>query len=376
MPNNLKRILANSSLFVSLILLTLILGELLMRVFGVVNNIDFTLYMKELKNSNRLPAEELFVDNNGLYGLRPQVQVLATTSDFSVIYKINSQGLRDKEYAFIKSKDKTRILVFGDSITFGEGIEYGERFSDIIEKSFPNLEVINFGVPGYGLDRILIKFTAEGLKFSPDYVIIFINEAIIKRFSTNIIKNNYVDLKNIIAKIPTSNTSTAYINKNDVFFNKRKNLLALDKSFLFSYLQYKLCLFRLTNKLREDDRKSWEAIYAENQKQVRPAQDRRSGINMDPVAARTVLLIEKFNDICKNHGIKLILININNRFNDMGFLRDIDNSIAYYDLTNDLINESKKYYPYFIYDGHYNKKVNSFIGKKTTEILGGIIHQQ
>ncbi len=58
----------------------------------------------------------------------------------------------------------------------------------------------------------------------------------------------------------------------------------------------------------------------------------------------------------------------------MDFLKGIDNNIVYYDLTNDLINESKKYSLRFIYDGHYNKKTHSFIGQKTTEILKNIIN--
>ncbi len=306
-----KRIFVNFSLLVSSILLTLILGELLMRMIGMVNNIDFTLYMKELKNSDRLP-KKLFISYSDLYGFRPSIQVLATTSDFSIIYKINSQGLRDKEYGFTKPKNKIRILSFGDSFTFGEGIEYGERFTDIIEKSFPNLEVINFGVPGNGLDKCLIRFVAQGLKYSPDYVIIFINKAIIERFSTDIIKNNYVDLENIILKSQANNASTAYINRNDAFFNKRKAFLALDRSFLFSFLNYKFCLFTLKNKLKKDDEKVWNVA---NQKQVYVEQNKALDIKIDPVSSRSILLIKKFNDICKEYGVKLILINMPPREN-------------------------------------------------------------
>ena len=373
MPKNIKEIFGKFSLLASSILLTLILGELLMRMIGIVNNIDFTLYMKELKNSDRLP-KELFVSKNDLYGLTPNIQVLATASDFSVIYKINSQGLRDKEYDFKKPKNKTRILAFGDSFTFGEGIEYGERFTDIIEKSFQNLEVINFGVPGYGLDRILIKFATEGLKYFPDYVIIFINDVIIDRFSTDIIKNNYVDLENIIPKSPVNNASTAYINRNDAFFNKRRDFLKLDRSFLFGFLNYKFCLFTLKNKLKKDDKKVWGAINARHQKQAHVTQSKTLDINIDPIAARTILLIKKFNDICKEYGTKLIFININDKYINRNFLRGIDNNIVYYDLTNDLINESKKYRLRFVYDEHYNKKAHNFIGQKTIKILEDILH--
>ncbi len=373
MTKDIKSILGKFALLTSSILLILILGEILMRMIGMVNNIDFTLYMKGLKNSDRLP-KGLFVPNYDLFGLRPNIQVLATTSDFSIIYKINSQGLRDKEYDLTKPKDKTRILVFGDSFTYGEGVEYGERFSDIIEKSFPNLEVINFGVPGYGLDQILVKFAAEGLKYSPDYTIIFINRLIIERFSTGIIKNNYVDLENIISKSPVNNSSTAYINRNDAFFNKKRDLLMLDRSFLFSFLNYKFCLFTLKNKLKNDDKKVWDVLYARHRKQTYVTQNKTLDINIDPISARSILLIKRFNDICKEYGIKLILININSRFSNMDFLKGIDNNIVYYDLTNDLTNESKRYRLHFVYDRHYNKKAHSFIGKKTTEILKGIIH--
>ncbi len=303
-----KRIFVNFSLLASSILLTLILAEVLVRMIGMVNNIDFTLYMKELKNSDRLP-KELFISYSDLYGFRPSIQVLATTSDFSIIYKINSQGLRDKEYGFTKPKNKIRILSFGDSFTFGEGIEYGQRFTDIIEKSFPNLEVINFGVPGYGLDQCLIRFAAQGLKYSPDYVIIFINKVIIDRFSPDIIKNNNIDIDDFLPKSPVNNASTVYINRNDAFFNKRRVFLALDRSFLFSFLNYKFCLFTLKNKLKKDDEKVWNT---KNQKQVYVKQNKALDINIDPVSARSLLLIKKFNAICKKYGIKLILINLKN----------------------------------------------------------------
>ncbi len=372
MPKNNKKILVASSLLASSVLFALILCELFLRLIGALNNIDFTLYMKELKNSDRLPAE-LYMHHGNLHKLRPGVQVLAITSDFSVIYKVNSQGLRDKEYDFAKPKNKTRILAFGDSYTFGEGVAYGERFTDIIENSFANLEVINFGVPGYGLDQMLIQFMAEGLKYSLDYVIIFINKPIIDRYPADIMKNNYVDPAIIIAKSPVNNPSTAYINRNDTFFNKRKHFLALYRSFLFSFLNYRLRLFTLKNKLRKDDKRTWDAITAECKKEINITKGSTSDTNIDPIATRTIPLINKFNDICKQYGVKLILININDYFSNMDFLKNLDNNIAYYDLTGALINESKKYNLCFVYDRHYNKKTHSFIGRKTVEILRAVM---
>jgi len=182
----------------------------------MIKGVDFRLYMKELKNSDKLPAA-LAMSTNGLFGLRPNTQVLATTSDFSVIYKTNSQGLRDKEYDFVKPKNKIRILAFGDSFTFGEGVAYPDRFTDIPEERTPNLEIINFGVFGCGLDQILLKFVVEGLQYSPDYAIIFINKVEVERSSTDIIQNNSVVLQNFSSGYPTGGMATAYISKNDIF---------------------------------------------------------------------------------------------------------------------------------------------------------------
>ena len=153
--NKIKTLKINICVGIIAIIVGFFLSEISMRITGKIMHIDFTLYMKELKNSNRLPEEMYLHDDLG-HRLRPNTQVLATTSDFSVIYKINSQGVRDKEYNFTKPKSTTRILAFGDSFTFGEGIPYGERFTDIAGKHFPNLEIINFGVPGYGFDNMLL----------------------------------------------------------------------------------------------------------------------------------------------------------------------------------------------------------------------------
>jgi len=371
MSKNIKDIVAKFSLLVSSALLALLLCELLMRFIGMAYNIDFTLYMKELKNSDRLP-QGLFVKYNNFWGLKPNVQVLATTSDFSIIYKINSHGLRDKEYDFKKPKNKIRILAVGDSLTFGEGVEYGDRFTEIIEKSFSNVEVINCGVPGYGLDQILIQFAADGIKYSPDFVIIFIDKSIIKRFSTDIIKDNHVNLENIIPKRPLNNVSTGYINRNDPFFNKRKDFLGSDRSFLFSFLKYKFSLFTLKNKLRKEDKENWSVFYSSSQKKVNITKDKTSDINIEPIAARTTLLIQKFNDISKKYNIKLIVINIDDYSDNLGFLRNIKN-ICYYDLSNELINESKRCKLRFVYDRHYNKNAHRFIGQKTTKFLEGIM---
>ena len=47
---------------------------------------------------------------------------------------INSKSLRDYEYAYTKPKDVYRILVLGDSFTFGWGVPFENTFSKVLEK--------------------------------------------------------------------------------------------------------------------------------------------------------------------------------------------------------------------------------------------------
>lgn len=70
---------------------------------------------------------------------------------FSVSYKINSMGLRDKDAPKEKG-NKKRLLIIGDSVTEGHGVEMNQTYvallRDLFEKE--NWEVINAGIQGAG----------------------------------------------------------------------------------------------------------------------------------------------------------------------------------------------------------------------------------
>jgi hypothetical protein len=360
MNKNIKIFFFRISLLVISILLIFVICEVSIRLIGLFKNIDFRLYMVELKNSDRLP-KELFRED-GIFGLRSRVQVLATTSDFSVIYKTNSQGLRDKEYDFLKPRDKIRMLAFGDSFTFGEGIKYGDRFTDIPENYFHNLEIINFGIPGAGLDDILLYFIREGLQYSPDYLVLFLHEAMSNRYSKDIIKNNSIIIEGVSKNKPIGSASTLYLNRENIFFKYNPNFI-LRNSYFLSFLNYRITLFKLHKKLEQYDKKLWQSICG-NCGRDNIFRDHST----DPYIGRTLLIIRKLNEICKQNGIRLIIIKISIGTN-FDYLKNIDSNISFFDLTDGLKEESRKYSLYFKYDGHYNKKTHRFIAEKTIEIF-------
>jgi lysophospholipase L1-like esterase len=89
----------------------------------------------------------------------------------------NSLGLRDREIP-PKSADKYRIAVVGDSITWGQGIDEDERFTNLLEKDLgPGYEVLNFGTRAHDMPEHLQELE-RALKIAPDYVLLqlYIND--------------------------------------------------------------------------------------------------------------------------------------------------------------------------------------------------------
>lgn len=85
----------------------------------------------------------------------------------------NSRGLRGRsEYSYSRTPGKERILVLGDSFTFGTNVSDDETYSHYLQSSLSNAEVLNFGVQGYGQDQILLYLQKEGVKYHPDIVVL------------------------------------------------------------------------------------------------------------------------------------------------------------------------------------------------------------
>jgi hypothetical protein len=93
------------------------------------------------------------------------------------VVTLNSQGLRDKEIPYDKPPGEKRILLLGDSVTFGWGVSDGEPFADQMEPLLKsttgrNWEVINAGVNGYNTQQEDTYFRREGVRYQPDIVVV------------------------------------------------------------------------------------------------------------------------------------------------------------------------------------------------------------
>ena len=85
----------------------------------------------------------------------------------------NHRGIRGTiDFQYEKPKDKIRILILGDSFTFGEGVSDDENWPYYLQTMLPNTEVINMGIHGFGHDQMLVLLKNEGIKYQPDIVIV------------------------------------------------------------------------------------------------------------------------------------------------------------------------------------------------------------
>jgi lysophospholipase L1-like esterase len=88
------------------------------------------------------------------------------------IVSINKNGLRDKYTPYENKNHRKRILVLGDSIVWGYGVNDGETFSDFLESKFSDTDVINMSITGYGTGEEMMLLQYEGLRYNPDMVIL------------------------------------------------------------------------------------------------------------------------------------------------------------------------------------------------------------
>ena len=115
---------------------------------------------------------------------------------------INKLGLRNRDIPSVKERGTKRILILGDSFTFGKVIPNQHIFSSQIENELDELfpkkfEIINAGVPGYGNAQELLfmrELANEGIVADVYLLVLFTNDIL------DNLRLGYGDLTEISAK--------------------------------------------------------------------------------------------------------------------------------------------------------------------------------
>jgi hypothetical protein len=93
-----------------------------------------------------------------------------TVSNEKVTYTTNSLGKRSKEVDFSKG----HILLVGDSVTFGLGVNNNETVSHYLEKINNEHQILNLGVPRYGIGQYFLNLKRHIDQLNPKIIVLVI----------------------------------------------------------------------------------------------------------------------------------------------------------------------------------------------------------
>jgi hypothetical protein len=150
------------------------------------------------------------------YALRPGIEGWYRKEGAAFV-RINADGLRDREHAKEKAAGTLRIALLGDSYAEAFQVEQGAAFWSVMERRLENcapfaerkIEVINFGVSGYGTAQEMLTLREKVWDYAPDIVLLAVT-------TNNDVLDNARALK-LTDEIP--------------YFILRDDALALDNSF-------------------------------------------------------------------------------------------------------------------------------------------------
>jgi hypothetical protein len=348
---------------------TLLALEGTLRVVGHVRGLDYRIYLQEFVNPLRIPR--WIWNGTGMWNarvaqaftryppFRPGAAELAATSEYSVVYQINAKGLRDRDYDYARRPEMRRALALGDSFTFGVGVAYGERFVDVAEQRLGDVEILDMGVPGYGLDQALVGFVVEGSRYHPDAVVVFLNRYVLERNALGLVRDGVVRIPDDIASaVPDirSNADTTYLRADDPLLAQAPALVR--RSYLLSWLTYRLRLWRLHERL----------VAADAEGGPTPIQPGTTLVDVDPARqARTTALLTALRDRCVGSDARLIVVNIDDLYRYPWVERIA--GVAYHDLADELHARDSRERLRFRFDRHYTAATHRFLGERLAALL-------
>jgi hypothetical protein len=344
------------------LLFCLAAAEVGLRILGRVQGIDYRLYAENLLSPTQFPLGLSCHWKGYTYpSLCPNFAGVFSTPDYSVVYKTNSKGLRDREYPARKPAGKTRILAIGDSFTFGTGIAYGDRFTDLLENAFDDLEVISMAVPGSGHDQQLMQFVHEGIGYQPDHVFVFVTSATLDpmRSFRPLVREGRVELPAFDRFAPPRRAPS---------LEERIAKAAADwplwrRSHALCFLAYKLFRAALQWRFQPPDARAFASGLPSGGSDALP-------FLADSQIERAVLVFRQLTEVAVANRISPTFVNLDVNF-DASYLADLDARARYLDLAPRLREEAKRHRLGFEYDTHFNPESNAAIASELIEFVKG-----
>lgn len=124
------------------------------------------------------PGESIFEpDPNCFWRLKPNVVLPPERGTTWGGAMSNSHRLRSREVSVEETRDRLRVLCFGDSTTFGFGVDLADawpnQLQELLDAEHPGaIEVLNAGIPGHTTYQGRQRLEADLTKWEPHLAII------------------------------------------------------------------------------------------------------------------------------------------------------------------------------------------------------------
>lgn len=154
----------------ALSLITLVLLEILLTIFGMS-----TLYLARPPPIRVTPIDWWVCDAPGCHYIYDNVQADCQKGGVPErICAINRQGYSGSQDFVTPAvyDDSLRILLLGDSFTFGRTAELGKSFAEYLESAFPEALIWNTGMSGTGTNQAVRAFEYYAPQLKPQLAIL------------------------------------------------------------------------------------------------------------------------------------------------------------------------------------------------------------
>jgi hypothetical protein len=123
------------------------------------------------------------------YTYMPNTKLRVPWGNGGYLVRTNAAGFRsDTEFVKERKPGTFRALVFGDSQTAGDGLTNAQRFTDLIEKAVPDIELYNYALSGTGPDQQFLMYD-EYATVEHDLVIIAVYVESLRRANARVCKS-------------------------------------------------------------------------------------------------------------------------------------------------------------------------------------------
>ena len=175
-PGRRSRTTAKLTLLAGSVVFSLGIGEIGMR-FSYAGRPFSMGWVGQFKNR---PSKNFVTDELTGWRMHPHHEFTWIRENTAHTYRSNAQGFRANA-DFSPSDSRKKIVLAGDSYTFGSAVAHEDTFGDVLQRKSPDRVVFNIAMPGFGVDQVWMSIRHQAFGLRPDLIIVGVVDADFER---------------------------------------------------------------------------------------------------------------------------------------------------------------------------------------------------